>query len=119
MIMPHAALNGCSYPGCPELANVSQFCDAHSHDDKRETKRDPNKQRLYDRHWQKRRKRQLAAYPWCEDCLAESIYEPATEVHHEERHQGDRTKFISSKLISLCKVHHSKRTAKEVRVSNG
>jgi 5-methylcytosine-specific restriction protein A len=111
--MPHAALEFCHHPGCPELAQSGRFCDAHRHDDKQQSRRDLNAQRLYDRHWQIRRKMQLAAHPWCEDCLSDSIYERATEVHHEERHQGDRMKFIRSPLISLCKACHSRRTAKE------
>jgi hypothetical protein len=117
--MPHIALYGCSHPGCPVLIKDGQYCGAHNKQDAQQTDRDIRRQRLYDRHWQQRRKIQLASYPWCADCLMDSIYSPATEVHHEERHQGDRMKFIRSPLISLCKYHHSKRTAKEIKNQNG
>jgi 5-methylcytosine-specific restriction protein A len=110
--MPHKVRVGCRYPGCKELIKEGLYCARHSKQNEL-SKRDLERQRLYDRHWQVRRKMHLAAHPWCEDCLAESIYEPATEVHHEERHQGNRMIFINSKLISLCKVCHSRRTIKE------
>src|SRR3990172_4974402 len=107
--MPQSALRPCAYPGCDELVRSGQ-CDQHITG---QLQRHPERQRLYDRHWQKRRVIQLTIQPWCEDCLAVVIYEPATEPHHVERHNGNREKFINGELISLCKSCHSRRTSRE------
>ena len=80
-------------------------------------KRDLERQRLYDRKWQKRRDAQLAQEPWCADCLAMQppIYTAATDVHHVDRHEGNYHTFIASPLLSLCHAHHSSRTQAEIR----
>jgi len=116
--MPMRAMRPCSEPGCVELIREGQYCEAHfishSHNDIPKVRKYPERQRLYDRHWQRRRVRQLAKYPWCQDCLEQNIYTPAVDVHHEERHMGSRVVFIRSPLRSLCKHHHGQRTAQEV-----
>lgn len=111
---PMRTLRACAYPGCPELVR-SGYCVRHASVRPVTILRNPEAQRLYDRTWQRRREAQLAREPWCKDCLVDGIYTPATEVHHEIRHKGDRRVFQASPLTSLCKSCHSKRTAVEVR----
>ena len=69
---------------------------------------------MYDREWRKIRAAQLAAYPWCARCLDDDVYRLATEVDHVEPHRGDREKFLRGPFESLCKSHHSRKTAREV-----
>lgn len=111
---PMRSLRACAYPGCGELVR-SGYCTSHRKVEVVTSPRDPRVQRLYDRTWQKRRNAQLAREPWCKDCMVNGIYTPATEVHHEHRHRGNRVVFNTSPLTSLCDSCHSKRTAVEVR----
>lgn len=114
--MPQAVSYGCKQPGCPELISVGQFCDAHSHLDKRESKRDPKEQRLYKTaRWARIRKMQLAKDPWCADCWKDGRYTRATDCDHIEPWAGDHTKFFKGPFQSLCHSHHSTKT----RVENG
>jgi 5-methylcytosine-specific restriction protein A len=59
----------------------------------------------------------LKTEPLCRECVAQGIYDVvATEVDHIEPHRGDWSKFVDrNNLQSLCKSHHSKKTAKERR----
>lgn len=111
--MPNSPLKPCAYPGCPNLVR-SGYCDVHRQQPAAYV-RDPERQHLYDRAWQRRRRIQLADHPWCEDCLAKGIYTSATDVHHEQRHEGDRDVFMRSPLKSLCHACHSARTLQEVK----
>lgn len=75
-------------------------------------------QRGYGANWQKVRRMQLACEPLCADCMAGvsingggGVITPATEVHHiKARRDGGTDSFDN--LMSLCKTHHSQRTAK-------
>lgn len=111
--MPARMLKPCSYPGCSALTRDGR-CELHPKSPVT-YQRDPHVQRLYDRKWQRRRQQQLSQHPWCEDCLQDKIYTPAVDVHHEVRHRGDRLKFNTSPLRSLCKSHHTLRTNAERR----
>ena len=51
----------------------------------------------------------LAREPLCRDCLAESRVTPATEVHHEPDRNDP-----NYELVSLCRLHHNRRTARQV-----
>jgi len=106
--MPNAALRPCNYPGCARLVKSGR-CDLHQGEDQR----DPERQRLYDRAWQRRRRIHLANHPWCESHLVKGEYEPAVDVHHLVPHRGDRQIFITSPLESLCHSCHSKATKAE------
>ena len=107
--MPNSAMRPCSYPGCPALVQHGR-CEQHAEAPRPVYNRDPERQRLYDRKWQMRRRLQLSKYPWCADCLAQGRYTAATDVHHINPHRGDPTIFITSPLISLCHSCHSKVT---------
>ncbi len=119
--MPYSSPKPCKYPGCPNLTR-SGYCEEHQNQAATRSgvsRRNPDRQRLYGRRWGKRRAAHLASHPWCEDCLEKGIYTPATDVHHEQRHQGDRLVFDTSPLRSLCHSCHSRRTAEEVRNPRG
>lgn len=115
--MPLSPLKPCLHPGCPELVRSGR-CEAHAQQRREEQERvyrDPESKRLYNSaRWQRLRRIQLAAEPWCDDCLAEGVYTPATDVDHDEPHRGDPVKFFTGKLNSKCKQHHSAKTASEV-----
>jgi 5-methylcytosine-specific restriction protein A len=110
--MPNKPKKPCKYPGCPELV-ASGYCAAHERP--RIVDRDPVRQRLYGRAWQKRRINHLSKHPWCEACMAAERYEAATDVHHTIAHKGNVNLFWSSPLESLCHSCHSRVTASEGR----
>ena len=112
--MPKKPLKPCSYPGCGNLVE-SGYCSVHARNRTGNFKRDPKVQKLYDRAWRKRRAAHLAKHPWCADCLDKGLFTPAVDVHHVDRHQGDKRKFKNSDLKSLCKVCHSRRTVEELK----
>lgn len=106
--MPLAALRPCSYPGCSRLVKGGR-CELH------QVGRDQERQRLYDRKWQRIRMVHLARHPWCEQCMRGGLYVPATDVHHLTPHRGNRAVFMTSDLESLCHSCHSKLTVRESR----
>jgi 5-methylcytosine-specific restriction protein A len=67
-------------------------------------------QRGYDSTWNKLRRMHLADEPLCRDCKAEGRVTMGREVHHinAKRNGGDNS---FDNLMTLCKSHHSKRTA--------
>jgi 5-methylcytosine-specific restriction endonuclease McrA len=61
--------------------------------------------------WQRRRKLQLIEHPLCKFCLASGKVTAATIADHVEPHRGDRTKFMTGALQSLCQPCHKGRKA--------
>lgn len=56
----------------------------------------------------------LAREPLCRECAADGINTPAREVDHVVPHRGDMCLFLDeANLQSLCKPHHSSKTARE------
>lgn len=109
--MPKAARRPCTYPGCNELVSGGR-CVRHSPN---VVVRDPRVRALYNsQRWRVIRQQQLAQHPWCEDCQAEGNLVTATEVDHVDPHRGDQVKFFAGPFRSLCKSHHSRKTAVEV-----
>jgi len=110
--MPYASLRKCTYPGCNVLVKSGR-CAAHS---SKRIVRDPAVKRLYNSpQWQSLRAAQLAKEPWCADCLKQGEHVFASEVDHVAPHNGDPSLFFDeSNLGSLCKSHHSTKTANEV-----
>jgi 5-methylcytosine-specific restriction protein A len=57
--------------------------------------------------WQRIREAQLAEQPLCQRCKARGLVEPATIVHHFDKHEGDEVKFWNAgNLQSVCKPCH-------------
>jgi 5-methylcytosine-specific restriction protein A len=75
--------------------------------------RPSSSQRGYDSSWRETRRYHLLHNPLCIDCIKENTYSPATEVHHiiKLRDRPD-LRDDASNLMSLCKHHHSVRTAR-------
>lgn len=117
-LMPNRAKSICNHAGCAELASIGHYCNAHSQQSNTTVPdhgRDKEVHRLYDRKWKARREKFLASNPWCEDCLSRGIYTPATDVHHEHRHRGDRMVFNTSPLKAQCHSCHAKKTSEEIK----
>jgi len=110
--MPYQSLRKCTYPGCYVLVH-SDRCVAHS---TKRIERDPAVKRLYNsKQWQAMRVAQLSKEPWCADCLTADRHVAATDVDHKQPHNGDPVLFFDeTNLQSLCKSHHSSKTASEV-----
>jgi 5-methylcytosine-specific restriction protein A len=112
IVMPYSSLRPCTYPGCNVLVKAGR-CAAHS---TKKVERDPEVRRLYNTpQWRSLRAAHLAKYPWCVDCLNDHVHTFATDVDHIKRHDGDQVLFFDeTNLQSLCKSHHSSKTAREV-----
>lgn len=110
--MPFRSLRTCSYPGCSNLVRSGR-CELHPAEVV--DRHVPEHQHLYNTaEWQRMRKAQLAAEPWCADCLEQDIYIPATDVDHDIPHRGDPVLFFTGQLKSRCHSCHSQKTAREV-----
>lgn len=117
--MPYRSKQPCARPGCNVLVQHG-YCDAHRPEPVPMSEDRKASKRLYDTaYWDKRRAAQLAAEPWCADCLRANIWTPATDVHHQTPHRGDAQIFRTSALVSLCHACHSTRTAEEGRSRRG
>lgn len=104
----------CSYPGCPNLV-TSGRCQVHAASSLGGWKRDPSRQRLYDRRWQKFRAAFLAEHPWCVLCERIGIMTPAEHVDHVNPHKGDPQAFWKGPFQALCPSCHSRKTVEEQR----
>ena len=70
--------------------------------------------RGYGRHWEKVRKMFLAEHPLCEDCAAQGLTTPATEVHHIKPLRGHpELHYAPENLAALCKMCHNRRREKQ------
>lgn len=105
----------CNWPGCGELtdggrcskhrAKVSQEVDA---------RRGTAAARGYGARWQRVRAAYLKAHPLCVKCLELGTMKAASEVDHIIPHCGDQVLMWEEKNFqSLCKSHHSAKTAEE------
>lgn len=62
---------------------------------------------LYDRRWDRERKRYLDKSPLCVHCAEKGLVVPATVVDHKQAHKGDAVLFWQrSNWQSLCKPCH-------------
>jgi hypothetical protein len=64
--------------------------------------------------WRRRRRLQLAEFPLCRICLEQQGKVVAAEiVDHVEQHKGDKRKFWTGAIQSLCKACHDKLKQRE------
>jgi len=62
---------------------------------------------LYGRRWRKARAMFLSENPWCAMCDEEGRKEPATEVDHIKKHNGNPFVFWDeTNWQGLCAYHH-------------
>ncbi len=111
-VMPYSSLRKCSYPGCNVLVHAGR-CVAHS---SKIVQRDPEVKKLYNsKRWKSLRQAQLTRDPWCAECVRDGQHVFATDVDHIKAHRGDAQLFFDEhNLQSLCRRHHSSKTASEV-----
>lgn len=103
--MPSKPKRSCSVAGCPRLV-VQGRCPQHALPRPVDT-RPSSTQRGYGSHWRQTRGRYLTAFPFCAVCGT-----IATDVDHKlSRAKGGTDAWEN--LQSLCRVHHSQKTARE------
>ena len=98
----------CAVAGCKNQAETgSQYCAEH----KRPTSTESRSKwtNMYDKRWAKARKRFLSEHWYCEECLKQGKYTPATTVHHKIEHKGDYKLFWDeSNWEAICASCHSR-----------
>lgn len=115
--MPQQAARPCNKAGgrCTGLVRdgVCSVCGSQRgyKDRAYDSQRGTAHQRGYGANWKKVRRMQLAHEPLCRDCKAEGVVTMGVEVHHiQAKRDGGEDSFEN--LMTLCKSHHSQRTAK-------
>jgi len=77
-------------------------------------RRGSSSKRGYGADWRALRNDHIARHPLCSHCEAEGRITLATDVDHIIAHKGnDALRLDPNNLQSLCKRHHSKKTATE------
>jgi 5-methylcytosine-specific restriction protein A len=114
--MPARACHPCAHPGCTTLVAIGSRCPAHTSD--LIVQHNPEHQRLYDRRWRQIRKDHLSQNPWCANGLRAGVYVAASDVHHVDRHLGDKERFYYGPFESLCQKCHAAVTAYEIGWTN-
>ena len=110
--MPRKPKTPCQHPGCPELVEAGEkYCPTHL---PLHAGEGAERNKAYNSQWRKARRLFLSAHPWCEECLKEGRYTPATDVDHIIAHRGDGALFWDqSNWRALCHSCHSKKTRRE------
>lgn len=113
--MPGGLKRACPGDGglCPELVDSGRLCLRHAAEQgSRRLSRTPWR-RLYDRRWQKARKRFLRRHPVCEECERVGQITEAKVVDHRIPHRGDERLFWDeTNWSALCKPHHDVKSAR-------
>lgn len=116
--MPRKPGRACTItPGCPGIVRGDR-CNVCGPRRQTESEYDQRRgsaaSRGYDRRWRRLRAMILARQPLCVMCLAENRVTPAIELDHivPLRDGGDNSE---DNLQPLCKSHHSRKTARDVR----
>ena len=119
--MPYRANRLCVHPGCAaSYQGQGGYCPVHATATKLRAGRDYNANRRDEAknafemsaRWRKTRHIHLGKYPLCYDCEAEGIVKQAAIVHHVD---DDWRNTREDNLMSLCRYHHGKRTAREAK----
>src|ERR1043165_7690819 len=102
-LAPPRLCSRCRKPGCSCQKQARQQSDRE---------RGTAAERGYDYQWQQFRLRYLADHPLCEDCQAEGLIRPATDIHHEKKlSEHPEYKYDEEWLMPLCHECHAVRTA--------
>lgn len=110
--MPTKAPSVCANPGCSHLTTGTR-CPAHQTIQNKAWKNEA-KQKVYrSARWKGLRTAQLRRAPWCETPGCTNL---ATDVDHILDFEDERDPLCWdwSNLASLCKRHHSEKTARTV-----
>ena len=110
--MPYRASKPCRYKGCSKMQLDKGFCEEHAKMKNKEHVATPQTMKLYNsKAWKAMRKTHLRQHPYCKIC--ETVHE--LEVDHIKDHKGDPVLFFNqNNLQTLCKVHHSQKTMREI-----
>ena len=110
--MAQRALRICPHSGCNELTRTSR-CPRHTREQGRGTSRNRPGDPFYSsKAWRQLRAAKLLKDPLCEDCLEVGVTKSAREVDHQlDRRDRPDLELTEDNLRSLCKSHHSRKTA--------
>lgn len=113
--MPTQAARPCKHRQCNGLVrgDVCSVCGSQRRekDGAYDGRRGTAAERGYNNNWRKVRRMQLAREPLCFDCKAAGLVTIGAEVHHiRAKRDGGNDSFEN--LMTLCKSHHSQRTAR-------
>lgn len=123
--MPRKPPHACNRVGCSNTTHT-RFCDAcgpkqaakgRAHRERELEGNSLRAKRLYRQKmtWRQMRARHVKRQPFCVECAKAGIRKPVDEVDHIVPHRGNtRLFFDPNNLQSLCKPHHSAKTALEV-----
>ena len=114
--MPTRSLKPCAAPRCPATTS-ERFCAQHKREHNRrfDANRGTTKERGYAGTWPARRALWLAKNPLCVECERNGEVVAANEVDHIVPKAQDGADDESN-YQSLCRHHHSQKTAREVLV---
>lgn len=118
--MASKPMRPCRHPGCTVLVPHG-YCPAHTRAKPVRESRSAESRSYHSWYsrkvWRERlRPEQLTRQPFCVVCSRFGVRTRATDVDHIEPHDGDWKKFIDPEnLQSLCRFHHSAKTAGESR----
>ena len=109
--MPWRLASPCVQPGCPERAIRAGRCATHQQQTPQrqyDAQRGSPSADGYDRKWSAFSKAYLKRNPFCVVCG-----EPANDVDHIIPLRDGGQKYWEGNLQSMCKSHHSVKTARE------
>ena len=110
--MPTSPPVACACGG-RRTGGVCDRCGPRKRSKEHDRNRGTSTERGYDYQWQKFRKQYLTYNPLCVDCMEIGVAAPATDIHHKFKlREQPELKYEESNLMSLCKLHHDKRTAR-------
>lgn len=117
--MPWQAPRPCTYPGCPNFAEVHGRCREHKRADDRalsiQRRQDPNDVGWFysTARWKRLRNRFRKANPLCEACKAKGITQAMDIVDHITPILDGGAPYDWSNLQSLCTPCHNSKSNKE------
>lgn len=119
--MPTRYKRACLEAGCLGYAERFGRCEAHAapiiaRRNAVDRSAEAGRGLYFTTRWKKMRAAVLRAEPLCRDCAAKGRPEPATEIDHVVRHQGNAWRFWDmSNLQPLCARCHARKTFIERR----
>ena len=102
-------------PGCPELVRGAGRCPRHERAKRAEidSLRPSAARRGYGPDWRRLRDWYLPRHPECVECKRLGVPLDPNAVLEIDHIDGDVTNCALSNLRTLCKAHHSQRTARD------
>lgn len=113
--VPTRPPRACAQPGCPETVVNGSRCTQHVRAQRAEidSLRPSAARRGYDHRWRAIRAAFLRRNPLCVECERFGMPHDPHAVLEVDHIDGDVTNCAHSNLRTLCKSHHSQRTARD------